>query len=67
MVLHARMALTMDFKALNIIILHSASSLSPIDVTDVSAPLYLQYRPSMGSTPIHEIAEGHNNHIKRFY
>ena len=46
-----------------------------IDITifeerrDVSVPLSLhfEYKPSMGSTPIHEIAEGRNERIKQFY
>jgi fatty acid synthase subunit alpha, fungi type len=35
----------------------------------VSVPLSLQfdYKPSMGSTPIHEVAEGRNERIKQFY
>ena len=61
-----------DFKALEIV--YNASS-SLIEVTmfedrrDVSVPLSLhfQYKPSMGSTPIHEIAEGRNDRIKSFY
>ncbi|EGN98830.1 hypothetical protein SERLA73DRAFT_168429 [Serpula lacrymans var. lacrymans S7.3] len=46
-----------------------------IDVTffedrrDVSVPLSLQYKyvPSMGSMPIHEVAEGRTRRIKEFY
>jgi fatty acid synthase subunit alpha len=60
------------FKALEIIYT-PVSGL--IDVTifkerrEVSVPLSLhfQYMPSMGSIPIHEIAEGCNNCIKQFY
>ena len=39
------------------------------DRQDVSVPLILQfeYKPSMGSTVIHELAEGHNKWIKEFY
>ena len=35
----------------------------------VSVPLSLhfEFKPSMGSTPIHEIAEGRNERIKQFY
>jgi fatty acid synthase subunit alpha len=36
---------------------------------EVSVPLHLQfqYRPSMGSAPIHEVTEGRNQRIKDFY
>jgi fatty acid synthase subunit alpha len=51
------------------------SSSGQIDVTifeerrGVSVPLSLhfQYKPSMGSIPIHEIAMGRNDRIKQFY
>ena len=51
------------------------SSSGRIDTTifeerrDVSVPLplHFEYKPSMGSTPIHEIAEGRNERIKQFY
>ena len=35
----------------------------------VSVPLslYFQYKPSMSSIPIHEIARGRNYRIKQFY
>jgi fatty acid synthase subunit alpha, fungi type len=60
------------FKAVEI--LYTPSS-HLIDITifeerlDVSVPLSLhfEYKPSMGSTPIHEIAEGRNERIKQFY
>lgn len=60
------------FKALEV--LYTAAT-GLINVTineerrDVSVPLLLhfQYKPSMGSTPIHEIAEGRNERIKQFY
>ena len=60
------------FKAIEII--YNVTS-SLIDVTmfedrhGVSVPLSLhfQYKPSMASMPIHEIAEGRNNRIKQFY
>jgi fatty acid synthase subunit beta len=60
------------FKAVQI--LYSSSS-GRIDITifeerrGVSVPLSLhfEYKPSMGSTPIHEIAEGRNDRIKQFY
>ena len=61
-----------EFKAVEIV--YNASS-SLIDLTmfedrrDVSVPLSLhfQYKPSMASMPIHEIAEGRNDRIKQFY
>ena len=36
---------------------------------DVAVPLKLafQYRPDMGSAPIHEITEGRNQRIKEIY
>ncbi|KAK7690523.1 hypothetical protein QCA50_005621 [Cerrena zonata] len=39
------------------------------DRKDSSVPLYLQfeYKPSMGSAPIHEVAGDRNNRIKDFY
>ncbi|KAI5983403.1 hypothetical protein EDD15DRAFT_2390897 [Pisolithus albus] len=60
-----------DFKAVEI--KFSPSNL--IDVTlyedrrDVSVPLFLQFKyvPSMGSMPIHEVAETRNRRIKEFY
>jgi fatty acid synthase subunit alpha len=60
------------FKAVDI--LYSSSS-GRIDITifeerrNVSVPLSLhfEYKPSMGSVPIHEIAEGRNHRIKQFY
>jgi fatty acid synthase subunit alpha len=35
----------------------------------ISVPLLLhfEYKPSMGSAPIHEIADGRNECIKQFY
>ncbi|KAF9267936.1 fatty acid synthase [Marasmius fiardii PR-910] len=33
----------------------------------VALPLKFQYKPSMGSAPIHEIVDGRNNRIKDFY
>lgn len=61
-----------DFQTLNIA--YTASS-GVIEITifeerrGVSVPLALQfqYKPSMGSAPIHEIAEGRNQRIKAFY
>ena len=61
-----------EFKAIEIVF-NTSSSL--IDVTmfedrrDVSVPLSLhfQYKPSMASIPIHEIAEGRNDPIKQSY
>lgn len=61
-----------DFQAMNIT--YTASS-GVIAITlfeerrGVSVPLSLnfQYKPSMGSAPIHEITEGRNNRIKAFY
>jgi fatty acid synthase subunit alpha, fungi type len=55
-------------------ILYTSSS-RLIDITmfeerlDVSVPLSLhfEYKLSMGSMPIHEIAEGRNERIKQFY
>ena len=60
------------FKAVEIIYTPTSGL---IDVTifeerrEVSVPLLLhfQYKPSMGSIPIHEIAEDRNNRIKQFY
>lgn len=60
------------FKAVEIIYTPTSGL---IDVTifeerrEVSVPLSLhfQYKPSMGSTPIYEIAEGRNNRIKQLY
>lgn len=61
-----------SFKAVEI--KYTASS-GVIDLTlfedrrDVSVPLQLQFKyiPSMGSVPIHEVADGRNNRIKDFY
>jgi len=61
-----------EFKATEIVY---NSSTNLIDVTifeechQVSVPLTLQfeYKPSMGSAPIHEIVAGRNNRIKAFY
>lgn len=61
-----------DFKAAEVTY-HSSTNL--IDVTifeerrQVSVPLTLQfeYKPSMGSAPIHEIVDGRNSRIKAFY
>uniref|UniRef100_A0A0W0EUQ4 Putative fatty acid synthase n=1 Tax=Moniliophthora roreri TaxID=221103 RepID=A0A0W0EUQ4_MONRR len=61
-----------DFKAVDIKY-DQASQL--IDLTmyedrrDVSVPLSLQfqYKPSMGSAPIHEVVDGRNTRIKQFY
>lgn len=61
-----------SFKAVDI--KYTASS-GAIDITlfedrrEVSVPLQLQFKyvPSMGSVPIHEVAEGRNTRIKEFY
>ena len=60
------------FKAVEIVY---TSSSGRIDTTifeerrDVSVPLplHFEYKPSMGSTPIHELAERRNERIKQFY
>jgi fatty acid synthase subunit alpha len=60
------------FRAVDI--LYTPSS-GRIDITifeerrGVSVPLLLhfEYKPSMGSAPIHEIADGRNERIKQFY
>jgi fatty acid synthase subunit alpha len=61
-----------SFKALEITY---TSSSGLIDVTiseerrgvSVPLPLHFQYKLSMGSIPIHEIAKGRNDRIKQFY
>jgi fatty acid synthase subunit alpha, fungi type len=61
-----------DFKVVGI--LYTPSS-GHINITifeerrGVSVPLLLhfEYKPSMGSAPIHEIADGRNERIKQFY
>ncbi|KII85134.1 hypothetical protein PLICRDRAFT_45274 [Plicaturopsis crispa FD-325 SS-3] len=60
------------FKAVEVT--HDPST-NAIDITvfedrrDVSVPLYLKflYKPSTGSSPIHEVADGRNTRIKEFY
>jgi fatty acid synthase subunit alpha len=69
---HSHGDLKPAFKAVEIIY-ESASKMINVMVyehrRDISVPLYLQFefKPSMGSAPIHEIAEGRNLRIKQFY
>jgi fatty acid synthase subunit alpha, fungi type/fatty acid synthase subunit beta, fungi type len=60
------------FKALEVLYTATAGLINVAiyeEHRDVSVPLLLhfQYKPSMSSTPIHEIAEGRNERIKQFY
>jgi fatty acid synthase subunit beta len=60
------------FKAMDILYTPSSGHINITifeECRGISVPpfLYFEHKPSMGSAPIHEITDGHNECIKQFF